>query len=115
MHSRPRLINCLFLVCTIFSLLPVYATAQNTADNETLKEQLDAVNKRFSEKMDPAVIKNINQAVAEIQNSEILANAKNEGDEAPDFTLPDATGKKVHLYDLLKKGPVVLTWYRGNW
>ena len=115
MHSRPRLTDYLFIICLIFSLQPVYTLAQAAADNETLQEQLDATNKRFNERMDPVVVKNINDAIKEVQDSEILANAKNEGDEAPDFTLPDATGKKVHLYELLKKGPVVLTWYRGNW
>jgi peroxiredoxin/YHS domain-containing protein len=39
----------------------------------------------------------------------------NVGDKAPDFTLPDATGKQVSLASMLEKGPVVLTWYRGGW
>lgn len=37
------------------------------------------------------------------------------GSIAPDFTLPDATGNKVSLSDLLGAGPVVLTLYRGGW
>ncbi len=37
------------------------------------------------------------------------------GDKAPDFTLTDASGKKVTLSEMLKEGPVVLTWYRGGW
>ena len=37
------------------------------------------------------------------------------GDKAPDFTLKDQNGKEVNLYQLLKKGPVVLSWYRGGW
>lgn len=37
------------------------------------------------------------------------------GTKAPDFTLPNAYGKDVHLYDVLKEGPVVLTFYRGSW
>ncbi|MEG2593652.1 MAG: redoxin domain-containing protein [Bacteroides sp.] len=37
------------------------------------------------------------------------------GDKAPDFTLKDQNGKEVNLYQLLKKGPVVLNWYRGGW
>ena len=39
----------------------------------------------------------------------------NIGDQAPDFTLPNAIGKEVQLRDLLKSGPVVLTFYRGTW
>lgn len=37
------------------------------------------------------------------------------GSKAPDFTLKDQNGKEVNLYQLLKKGPVVLNWYRGGW
>jgi peroxiredoxin len=37
------------------------------------------------------------------------------GDEAPDFSLPNAYGKEVRLRDLLDQGPVVLTFYRGAW
>jgi peroxiredoxin len=37
------------------------------------------------------------------------------GERAPDFTLPNAFGQRVNLYDELKKGPVVLVFYRGAW
>lgn len=37
------------------------------------------------------------------------------GDEAPDFRLPDATGRQVRLSELLRDGPLVLTFYRGEW
>jgi len=37
------------------------------------------------------------------------------GETAPDFTLPDSTGRKVSLSALLKDGPVVLVFYRGAW
>ncbi len=37
------------------------------------------------------------------------------GDKAPDFVLKDHEGKEVRLSESLKKGPVVLTWYRGGW
>lgn len=37
------------------------------------------------------------------------------GDLAPDFTLPDQTGRAVNLYDALRRGPVILNFYRGAW
>ena len=37
------------------------------------------------------------------------------GQPAPDFTLPGADGQPVRLAGLLASGPVVLTFYRGNW
>lgn len=53
--------------------------------------------------------------------STLAGNAQNAeqgirlGDKAPDFTLKDQNGKEVNLYQLLKKGPVVISWYRGGW
>ncbi len=37
------------------------------------------------------------------------------GEKAPSFTLPNADGKNISLADELKKGPVLLTFYRGAW
>ena len=37
------------------------------------------------------------------------------GDQAPDFTLSNAVGEPVQLYELLKQQRVVLTFYRGTW
>ena len=39
------------------------------------------------------------------------ADTLNEGDKAPDFTLPDQTGKQVKLSDFLGKKNVVLAFY----
>jgi len=37
------------------------------------------------------------------------------GDQAPGFSLQDAVGHQVALADLLARGPVVVTFYRGEW
>lgn len=37
------------------------------------------------------------------------------GDKAPEFTLPNALGEKITLSEILKSGPVVLKFYRGQW
>jgi hypothetical protein len=37
------------------------------------------------------------------------------GQPAPDFTLPDATGRPVRLADYRGQKPVVLIFYRGYW
>jgi len=39
----------------------------------------------------------------------------NVDEKAPAFTAKDQQGKKVSLADQLKKGPVVLVFYRGQW
>ncbi len=37
------------------------------------------------------------------------------GERAPDFELPNPHGKPVRLSELLAKGPVVLSFFRGDW
>jgi peroxiredoxin len=37
------------------------------------------------------------------------------GDVAPDFELPNATGRRVRLTSLLSRGPVIVSFYRGEW
>ena len=37
------------------------------------------------------------------------------GDQAADFELPNAQGRRIRLADQLERGAVVLTFYRGAW
>ncbi|KAI1348376.1 AhpC-TSA-domain-containing protein [Xylaria sp. FL0043] len=37
------------------------------------------------------------------------------GDKLPEFRMTDATGKEVTSESLLAKGPLLLTFYRGEW
>jgi peroxiredoxin len=37
------------------------------------------------------------------------------GDVAPDFELPDSTGKPRRLRELFSQRPLVLVFYRGDW
>ena len=44
-----------------------------------------------------------------------LMDSLSVGDIVEDFQLPDAFGEMVSLHEELKKGPVVLSFYRGRW
>jgi uncharacterized membrane protein YedE/YeeE len=43
------------------------------------------------------------------------AHAPRVGEKAPDFALPDQTGKRVSLHDLTSPRGAVLIFYRGHW
>ncbi len=78
---------------------------------EKLKDYADASVKRH-----PGVAQDIMQnAITELEATDILSHAIKTGDTFPDFTLPNARGEVISLYDLLKNGNVVLTFYRGGW
>ncbi|WP_276167241.1 peroxiredoxin-like family protein [Zobellia alginiliquefaciens] len=80
-----------------------------------LQAQLDEVKNNFESKADESIIKIYNDGIDAVVKSSVVENAKNVGDKAPNFTLNNALGKPVELQEYLKKGKVVLTWYRGGW
>ncbi len=87
----------------------------NETTKQSLKEQLDAKKAAFAEKADDHKKKVYAEGIEAVENSGITSSAKQIGDIAPNFTLTNAVGEKVSLNDYLKKGKVVLTWYRGGW
>jgi len=56
----------------------------------------------------------IDAGVAEIEASGV-ASGLAVGADAPNFNLPDALGQRIELAELLTKGAVVVTFYRGEW
>lgn len=55
------------------------------------------------------------RALATLEASGLSERALREGAIAPDFELPNAVGDLVRLSDLLRSGPVILSFYRGQW
>jgi peroxiredoxin len=86
-----------------------------TNEKATLKSMLDEKKKNFELNADDHKKKIYKEGIESVENSGILGNALNVGDQAPNFTLNNALGESVELYQYLKKGKVVLTWYRGGW
>ena len=82
---------------------------------ESVQKQLDQYAQDFAEKV-PEEIRDAMEAAGQsvaafVSNLTVVdVNA-----DAPNFSLPDATGKTVELGQLLKDGPVVLSFYRGGW
>ena len=55
------------------------------------------------------------RAANELIQSGQVQCAKKAGDVAPQFTLTDAEGNPVSSRDLLARGPLVVSFYRGVW
>jgi peroxiredoxin len=106
----------LFVVASLFALFAANTMAHaQSSETTTLEDQLDARKAKFVEGAPPERVAVAENAISEVADSGVLDKAINLGDKAPDFTLPDALGNSVSLYDELAKGPVILTWYRGSW
>jgi peroxiredoxin len=76
----------------------------------SLQQQLDEITASIPE----AIGTRIDTGVSEIDESGVAPGLA-VGDTAPNFTLPDALGQPITLADLLLQGPVVATFYRGEW
>lgn len=86
----------------------------------TLKAKLDAFKTDFEAGKPPynapySVIETMHRATAELRASGLANSALKVGDKAPDFSLTDPEGNHVSSIELLKKGPLVVSFYRGVW
>jgi peroxiredoxin len=83
--------------------------------HETTRE-LDAARAKHRCKIIPKPALAIRDAeTARLGASNVADGALKMGDSAPDFILPDTHGEPVRLHSLLRKGPVVVVFYRGGW
>ena len=86
----------------------------------SLQDKLDAFKADFEAGKPPysvprSVIETMHRATAELIESGAAQRAKKAGDVAPSFSLKDPEGNVVNSADLLKRGPLVLSFYRGVW
>lgn len=86
----------------------------------SLQDKLDAFKADFEAgkppyNVPPSVIETMHRATAALIASGAAGRAKKAGDKAPLFTLKDSEGNPVSAADLLQRGPLVLSFYRGVW
>jgi len=82
----------------------------------SLQDKLDALKTKFETEMAPPdVVAVMHRVTDELIASGQAGRALHAGDRAPVFALPDPDGKLVSSQDLLARGPLVLTFYRGAW
>ncbi len=86
----------------------------------TLQSRLDAFKVDFEAGKPPynvpySVIETMHRATAELVASGAAQGALKAGDKLPDFSLSDPYGNTVSSTDLLARGPLVISFYRGVW
>lgn len=81
----------------------------------SLQEQLDTFKAQFRTQAPDGAFDAFARSTQELIDSGQAERAVKAGETAPDFTLTDQDGNAVTLKDLLAKGPLVLSFYRGVW
>jgi peroxiredoxin len=91
-----------------------------TLKERALQDRLDAFKAdfesgRFPLKPSRQALDTMHRATDELIGSAQAQRARKAGDAMPEFTLLDPEGKSVSSRELLAKGPVVISFYRGVW
>jgi hypothetical protein len=86
----------------------------------SLQERLDNFKKAFESGAPPynaprEVIEIMHRATAELKASGIESRALKVGDRAPSFDLFNQDHVQVSSNDLLRQGPLVISFFRGHW
>jgi hypothetical protein len=85
-----------------------------------LQQRLDEFKKGFESGGPPynaphEVVEKMHRATAELKASGIEDRALKVGDRAPSFTLFNQDHVQVASADLLRQGPLVVSFFRGHW
>jgi len=81
----------------------------------SLKEKLEEQKKQSAEKIPADAREVMARATEELEKSGLVDNVLGPGDRAPEFSLPNVHGEVIDSRALLRRGPLVLSVYRGVW
>lgn len=81
----------------------------------SLKEQLQEQLRRFREGQTADVVTAYETMVANLGASGFIDHVLPVGEHFPDVALPTGDGELVRIADLWRRGPLVVTFFRGEW
>jgi hypothetical protein len=80
-----------------------------------LADRLGRIREGAQTRIPPDKAETMERATADLRASGILEKVIKVGDRLPGFALQNASGTEVRSTDLLARGPLVLTVFRGSW
>ena len=81
----------------------------------TLEEKLAVMREESAKKFPPETMVKFQQSKDDLKSSGVLESVLNIGETMPSFSLQNVRGEFVSSAELLKKGNLVITFYRGIW
>ncbi|MDP7623950.1 MAG: hypothetical protein QF493_03225 [Rhodospirillales bacterium] len=81
----------------------------------SLEESLAKLREASAERIPEEIRMKMGAATQAIRDSDIMDGVIKVGDSLPVFNLPNSNGTMVSSNDLLAKGNLVVTIYRGHW
>jgi AhpC/TSA family len=81
----------------------------------TLQEKLNHLRANFEKGASENTLRIMHRATRDLKNSGIMDQVAGIGDTAPDFELKNKDDRIVRLKDFRADGPLVLSFFRGQW
>lgn len=80
-----------------------------------LTKQLAEVQQNVKQNVPAEIYSTMIDETEKLKATGIEGEAIQNGETAPDFTLPNHLGENINLSVLLQEGPLVVSFYRGGW
>ena len=80
-----------------------------------LSEQLEKIRESAAERIPADSIAVMHRATEYLRASGIMDRVLKVGDTMPSFNIENTRGETVNSADLLAKGPLVVSFFRGKW
>ncbi|TCR12171.1 peroxiredoxin [Sphingobacterium sp. JUb78] len=80
-----------------------------------LAKKIDEINKNLAAQLPADIIEVFSQSIQELKSSKIEENSTQVGNKFPNFSLKNTSNQIIHLNELLKKGKVIVAFFRGSW
>ncbi len=90
-------------------------TKNDSTSVSPLKKQLSELAEKARSKRPEKQRQIMTQAIEDLKKSQIMKTALKKGDKIPHFKLRDIYKGAVTSQELLKKGPLLIVFYRGGW
>ena len=81
----------------------------------SLQNEIQVLMGELGEKVPAEMMEKVGAFIGRLARDDVAKNACKIGDKAPDFSLNGTSGHTIALAELLNKGPIVVTFFRGEW
>ncbi|MEQ8396388.1 peroxiredoxin-like family protein [Thalassobaculum sp.] len=81
----------------------------------SFQDELADIKQAVTEKRGAEMIATYERGIDALRATGIANRALAVGDAMPDFELPNARGHTIRSKDLVGRGPLIITFYRGGW